>query len=275
MTARLADRAARACTRVGGASAGKLDPEVIRRDFPILGRPTHGRPLVFLDSASTSQKPRPSSTRSTRYYNEYNANVHRGIYEIGERATATYEAARAKVARSSTRPTARGHLHPQRDRGDQPRRLLVGPPQHRPRRRDRAHRDGAPREPRPVAAPGPGEGRRPRVHPDHRRRRPPPGRLRGPAPPQAEARRVHPCLEHARARSTRSARWSTWPTRPARSCSSTAPRPCPTSRSTSRRSAPTSTPSPATRCSGRRARGRCGRGASCSRRCRRSWPAAT
>ena len=53
---------------------------------------------------------------------------------------------------SSTRPTPRDHLHPQRDRGDQPRRLRVGPKEHQPRRRDRAHRDGAPRQSRPVAA---------------------------------------------------------------------------------------------------------------------------
>ena len=168
----------------------------------------------------------------------------------------------------------RGHLHPQRDRGDQPRRLLVGPPQHRPRRRDRPDRDGAPRQPRPVAAPRPGARRRPRVHPDHRRRHPPPRRPRGAPAPQAEARRVHPRLEHARARSTRSPRWSRWPMRPARSSWSMAPRPCRTCRSTSRRSAPTSMRSAATRCWRRWARARSGRGASCSRRCRRSCPAA-
>ena len=82
---------------------GKLDPEVIRQDFPILATESHGHPLVFLDSASTSQKPTVVIDAVDAYYREYNANVHRGIYEIGERATASYEGARASVASSSTR----------------------------------------------------------------------------------------------------------------------------------------------------------------------------
>ena len=62
------------------------------------------------------------------YYREYNANVHRGIYTIGEKATAAYERARARVARFINAPDSHEiDLHPQRDRGDQPRRLLVGP----------------------------------------------------------------------------------------------------------------------------------------------------
>jgi cysteine desulfurase / selenocysteine lyase len=77
---------------------GRLDPEVIRRDFPVLATESHGRPLVFLDSASTSQKPSFVIEALDGYYNQYAANVHRGIYEIGERATATYEQARASVA---------------------------------------------------------------------------------------------------------------------------------------------------------------------------------
>ena len=91
----------------------------------------------------------------------------------------------------------RDRVHPQRDRGHQPRRLLVGPPQHRSRRPDRPDRDGAPRQPRALAAPRPGGRRRPRVHPHHRRRDPAPRRLRGPPAAQAQARRVHPRLEHA------------------------------------------------------------------------------
>ena len=83
---------------------GKLDPEVIRRDFPIFETEVHGRPLVFLDSASTSQKPTPVIDALDGYYREYTANVHRGIYEIGERSTATYEAARASVARFINAP---------------------------------------------------------------------------------------------------------------------------------------------------------------------------
>ncbi len=80
--------------------SASLDPDVLRADFPILARPTHsGRPLVYLDSASSSQKPDVVIEALDTYYREYNANVHRGIYEIGERATAAYEGARAKVAR--------------------------------------------------------------------------------------------------------------------------------------------------------------------------------
>ena len=78
---------------------GRLVPEVIRRDFPILATSTsRGVPLVYLDSAATSQKPLAVIEAMDTYYREYNANVHRGIYEIGERATAGYEAARTRVA---------------------------------------------------------------------------------------------------------------------------------------------------------------------------------
>ena len=83
---------------------GKLDAEVIRRDFPVLGTEVHGRPLVFLDSASTSQKPQPVIDALDGYYNKYAANVHRGIYEIGERATAAYEAARVSVGKFINAP---------------------------------------------------------------------------------------------------------------------------------------------------------------------------
>ena len=83
---------------------GKLDPDVIRRDFPVLQTQVHGKPLVFLDSASTSQKPQFVIDALDAYYGEFTANVHRGIYEIGERATATFEAARAKVGRFINAP---------------------------------------------------------------------------------------------------------------------------------------------------------------------------
>ena len=65
----------------------RLDPEVLRRDFPILATTSHGRPLVYLDSASTSQKPAAVIEAVNAFYREYNANVHRGIYDIGERST--------------------------------------------------------------------------------------------------------------------------------------------------------------------------------------------
>jgi cysteine desulfurase / selenocysteine lyase len=85
---------------------GRLDPAVIRRDFPILSTETNGHPLVYLDSASTSQKPRAVLDAVDEFYAEYNANVHRGIYTIGERSTAAYERARGKVARFINAPDA-------------------------------------------------------------------------------------------------------------------------------------------------------------------------
>ena len=73
-------------------------PPTIREDFPILRQRVNGKPLVYLDSANTSQKPRQVIAALVRYYEDYNANIHRGVYAIAERATAEYEAARAKVA---------------------------------------------------------------------------------------------------------------------------------------------------------------------------------
>jgi cysteine desulfurase/selenocysteine lyase len=88
-------------------TGGALDPYARRADFPILGTTAHGRPLVFLDSASTSQKPLAVIEAMDAFYRGYNANVHRGIYEIGERSTAAYEGARASVARLLGAPSER------------------------------------------------------------------------------------------------------------------------------------------------------------------------
>src|SRR5690606_22581181 len=76
-----------------------LDVARIRKDFPILDRQVHGRRLVYLDSANTSQKPRSVIEAVQTYYERSNANVHRGTYLIAEEATAALEGARAKVAR--------------------------------------------------------------------------------------------------------------------------------------------------------------------------------
>jgi cysteine desulfurase / selenocysteine lyase len=84
-----------------------LDPVALRADFPILGQEVHGHRLVYLDSAATSQKPLAVIETMDEYYREYNSNVHRGIYEIAERATAAYEGARAKVAKLIGAPDAR------------------------------------------------------------------------------------------------------------------------------------------------------------------------
>ncbi len=71
----------------------------IRNDFPILSRQVHGKPLVYLDSTASSQKPQSVIDAMNVYYRTYNANVHRGVYEISEEATAAMEKARVKVAR--------------------------------------------------------------------------------------------------------------------------------------------------------------------------------
>jgi cysteine desulfurase / selenocysteine lyase len=71
----------------------------LRDDFPILSREVHGRPLVYLDSAATSQKPVQVLDAVDTYYRMHNANVHRGAYLLAEEATTAYEEARAKVAR--------------------------------------------------------------------------------------------------------------------------------------------------------------------------------
>lgn len=75
-----------------------MDPNVVRKDFPILERTMAGKPLVYLDSAVTSQKPRQVIEALSDFYENHNANVHRGIYPLGEEATAAYEGAREKVA---------------------------------------------------------------------------------------------------------------------------------------------------------------------------------
>ncbi|MEO8036327.1 MAG: cysteine desulfurase [Acidobacteriota bacterium] len=71
----------------------------VRRDFPILGRSVHGKPLVYLDNAATTQKPQAVIDRLVRYYSEENSNVHRGVHHLSEVATAAYEGARTTVRR--------------------------------------------------------------------------------------------------------------------------------------------------------------------------------
>ena len=81
------------------AAAPALDVERVRKDFPILSRRVNGKPLVYLDNAATSQKPRPVIEAVSRFYSAENANIHRGIHHLSERATAAYDAVRARVAR--------------------------------------------------------------------------------------------------------------------------------------------------------------------------------
>ena len=80
------------------ATESLLDVERLRADFPALAQTVNGRPLVYLDNASTTQKPISVIEAVSRFYREDNANVHRAIYQLGERATRAYEGARGKVA---------------------------------------------------------------------------------------------------------------------------------------------------------------------------------
>jgi cysteine desulfurase/selenocysteine lyase len=73
--------------------------ELVRKDFPILSRVIDGKPLVYLDSAATAQKPKRVIDAVTRFYLETNANVHRGVYHLSQEATDAFEAVRSKAAR--------------------------------------------------------------------------------------------------------------------------------------------------------------------------------
>ena len=78
--------------------APRYDVNVVREDFPALRRLVHGRPLVYLDNAATSHKPQSVLDAMNDFYEQHNANVHRGIHVLAEEATAAYEGARSKVA---------------------------------------------------------------------------------------------------------------------------------------------------------------------------------
>jgi cysteine desulfurase/selenocysteine lyase len=77
----------------------ELDVQRIRDDFPVLRTVVHGKPLIYLDNAATTQKPQAVVDRLVRYYTHENANVHRGVHLLSERATDAYEGARRTVAR--------------------------------------------------------------------------------------------------------------------------------------------------------------------------------
>jgi cysteine desulfurase/selenocysteine lyase len=88
-------------------SAPAYDVERIRRDFPILATRVRGKPLVYLDNAATTQKPRPVLEAVSRYYTSMNANIHRGVHYLSELGTRAYEDARARVARFIGAPDPR------------------------------------------------------------------------------------------------------------------------------------------------------------------------
>jgi len=81
------------------AATPTLDVERLRKDFPILSRRVRGRPLIYLDNAATSQKPRPVIDAVSRFYGSENANIHRGVHYLSEQATVAYDAVRERVAR--------------------------------------------------------------------------------------------------------------------------------------------------------------------------------
>ena len=81
----------------GRALASSLDVERVRRDFPALAQKVHGHPLIYLDNAASTQKPMAVIDRIERNYLEECANIHRGVHQLSERATAAYEGARDKV----------------------------------------------------------------------------------------------------------------------------------------------------------------------------------
>ena len=84
---------------VGAVASVPLDLRAVRADFPILSRLVHERPLVYLDNAASSQKPRAVIDAERAVYEEYYANIHRGVHQLSMQSTDAYEAARAKVKR--------------------------------------------------------------------------------------------------------------------------------------------------------------------------------
>jgi cysteine desulfurase / selenocysteine lyase len=80
-------------------AAPAFDVETVRRDFPILHQQVHGQPLAFLDNAASAQHPVQVIDAVADYYRRDHANVHRGVYELSQRATEAFEGAREKVRR--------------------------------------------------------------------------------------------------------------------------------------------------------------------------------
>ncbi len=91
---------------VPAPARGIFDPNAVKRDFPILSERVHGRPLVWLDNAATTQKPRAVIERLSYFYEHENSNVHRAAHALAARATDAYEGAREKVGRFLGAPSA-------------------------------------------------------------------------------------------------------------------------------------------------------------------------
>ena len=169
---RAGGRAADECLREGdevrlararrGAGASRWEDSLSlryrRADFPILQQTVHGKPLVYLDNAATTQKPQPVIDALAHFYAAENANIHRGVHALSERATDAYDAARATAQRFvNAREAARDRLRPRHDRGDQPGRPELRATAAAAGRRDHRLADGAPRQHRSLAAGVPGD----------------------------------------------------------------------------------------------------------------------
>ncbi len=103
-----------------------LDLAAVRRDFPILEREVHGKPLIYLDNAATSQTPTAVIESLSDYYRRYNANIHRGLHTLADEATAAYEGARARIQTHLNAFEPREIVHPRHHRSDQPGRQQLG-----------------------------------------------------------------------------------------------------------------------------------------------------
>jgi cysteine desulfurase/selenocysteine lyase len=130
-----------------------------RGDFPILAQTVHGKPLVYLDSTATAQKPNAVLDAMDRYYRATNANVHRGAYALSEEASAQYEDARKRIARFIHARSVREVIF---TRNATEGLNLVA------QTRGRSHhpdRDGAPQQSGAVADPRGARGGNARLHP--------------------------------------------------------------------------------------------------------------
>jgi cysteine desulfurase/selenocysteine lyase len=92
---------------LGPLSRRPFDAQAIRRDFPILQEQVHGRPLIWLDNAATTQKPQSVIDRTSHFYEHENSNIHRAAHTLAARATDAYESAREKVRRFLNAPSTR------------------------------------------------------------------------------------------------------------------------------------------------------------------------
>ena len=253
-----------------------FDVAAIRAEFPALQQQVHGKPLVYLDNAATTQKPQAVIDALRAYYEHDNANVHRGVHALSERATAAYEGAREKVrafvnaasvreiiftrnATESINLVARAWGDANVGNGDEV--LITG--------------HGAPLEHRAVAAALRAHGRHAQGDADRRPRRSRDGGVRAPAD-AADEDVCRSCI--CRTRSAPSIRSPRWP-RARRPAGATVlidgSQAAYHMAVDVRRSARTSTCSPATRSTARRASAFCRAAKPCSTRCRRSSAAAT